>query len=41
MKLQQLRYLCEIAHRNLSFSNAAAALRTSQPGISKQMRLLE
>ena len=41
MKLQQLRYLCEIARRNLSFSNAAAALRTSQPGISKQMRLLE
>lgn len=41
MKLQQLRYLREIAHRNLSFSRAAAALHTSQPGISKQMRLLE
>jgi LysR family cys regulon transcriptional activator len=41
MKLQQLRYLCEIAKRDLSFSNAAEALHTSQPGISKQMRLLE
>lgn len=41
MKLQQLRYLCEIAKRDLSFSNAAAALHTSQPGISKQVRLLE
>ncbi|MDB5863457.1 MAG: transcriptional regulator, LysR family [Betaproteobacteria bacterium] len=41
MKLHQLRYLCEIAKRDLSFSNAAAALHTSQPGISKQMRLLE
>jgi LysR family cys regulon transcriptional activator len=41
MKLHQLRYLCEIAHRNLSFSGAAAALHTSQPGISKQIRLLE
>jgi LysR family cys regulon transcriptional activator len=41
MKLQQLRYLCEIAKRDLSFSSAAQALHTSQPGISKQMRLLE
>src|SRR5262245_18750763 len=41
MKLHQLRYLCEIARRDLSFSGAAAALHTSQPGISKQMRLLE
>ncbi len=41
MKLHQLRYLCEIAKRDLSFSNAAHALNTSQPGISKQMRLLE
>ena len=30
MKLQ-LRYLCEIAKRDLSFSNAAAALHTLQP----------
>src|SRR5262245_42550715 len=41
MKLQQLRYLCEIARHDLSFSDAADALHTSQPGISKQMRLLE
>lgn len=41
MKLQQLRYLAEIAKRGLSFSAAAAALHTSQPGISKQIRLLE
>ena len=41
MKLHQLRYLCEIARQGLSFSGAAAALHTSQPGISKQIRLLE
>jgi LysR family cys regulon transcriptional activator len=41
MKLHQLRYLCEIAKRNLSFSGAAEALHSSQPAISKQMRLLE
>jgi len=41
MKLHQLRYLCEISRQGLSFSNAAAALHTSQPGISKQIRLLE
>jgi LysR family cys regulon transcriptional activator len=41
MKLHQLRYLCEIARQDLSFSKAAAALHTSQPGISKQIRLLE
>ena len=41
MKLHQLRYLCEISRQGLSFSSAAAALHTSQPGISKQIRLLE
>lgn len=41
MKLQQLRYLCEIVDRGLNVSRAAAALHTSQPGVSKQMRLLE
>jgi LysR family cys regulon transcriptional activator len=41
MKLHQLRYLCEIAKQGLSFSGAADALHTSQPGISKQIRLLE
>jgi LysR family cys regulon transcriptional activator len=41
MKFHQLRYLCEIARQGLNFSSAAKALHTSQPGISKQIRLLE
>ena len=41
MTLQQLRYLCEIANRNLSISAAALALHTSQPGVSKQILALE
>ncbi|HNM22980.1 MAG TPA: CysB family HTH-type transcriptional regulator [Rhodocyclaceae bacterium] len=41
MKLQQLRYLVEIQRRGLNVSEAAQALYTSQPGISKQVRLLE
>ena len=41
MNLQQLRYLCAIADQGLNLSKAAAALFTSQPGISKQIRLLE
>ncbi len=41
MKLQQLRYLCEVANQGLNLSKAAAILHTSQPGISKQIRLLE
>jgi LysR family cys regulon transcriptional activator len=41
MKLHQCRYLAEIAKQGLNFSNAAASLHTSQPGISKQIRLLE
>lgn len=41
MKLQQLRYLREIAKRGLNLSEAAEALHTSQPGVSKQIRLLE
>ena len=41
MKLQQLRYICEVARQNLNLSNAAEALFTSQPGISKQIRSLE
>ncbi|WP_291992964.1 CysB family HTH-type transcriptional regulator [Candidatus Accumulibacter sp. ACC003] len=41
MKLQQLRYLVEVARRGLNVSDAAAALYTSQPGISKQIKLLE
>jgi LysR family transcriptional regulator, cys regulon transcriptional activator len=41
MKLQQLRYLVEVENRGLNVSEAASALFTSQPGISKQIRLLE
>jgi len=41
MKLQQLRYLCEVANQGLNLSKAAEILHTSQPGISKQVRLLE
>ncbi|MBI5626248.1 MAG: LysR family transcriptional regulator, partial [Nitrosomonadales bacterium] len=41
MNLQQLRYLNEIVRQGLKISDAAAALYTSQPGISKQIRLLE
>ena len=41
MKLQQLRYLCEVVKQGLSVSDAATALHTSQPGVSKQIRLLE
>ncbi|SMB23756.1 DNA-binding transcriptional dual regulator, O-acetyl-L-serine-binding [Sterolibacterium denitrificans] len=41
MNLQQLRYAHEVAKRGLNITEAAAALYTSQPGISKQIRLLE
>jgi len=41
MKLQQLRYLCEVANQNLNLTKAAKNLHTSQPGISKQIQLLE
>lgn len=41
MKLQQLRYIWEVAHHDLNVSTTAQALYTSQPGISKQIRLLE
>ena len=41
MKMQQLRYIVEIANHNLNVTEAANALYTSQPGISKQVRLLE
>ncbi len=41
MKLNQLRYICEVARRDLNVSAAAEALFTSQPGVSKQIRLLE
>jgi LysR family cys regulon transcriptional activator len=41
MKLQQLRYIVEVARNNLNVSAAAQSLYTSQPGVSKQIRLLE
>lgn len=41
MKLNQLRYICEVARRGLNVSAAAEALYTSQPGVSKQIRMLE
>jgi LysR family cys regulon transcriptional activator len=41
MKIQQLRYLSEVARQDLSVSAAADALHTSQPGVSRQIRDLE
>ena len=41
MNLQQLRYVHEVPRRGLNVSDAAEALFTSQPGVSKQIRLLE
>lgn len=41
MKLQQLRYIQEVAQQDLNISQAAQVLFTSQPGISKQIRSLE
>lgn len=41
MKLHQLRYVHEVAQQGLNISAAAVALHTSQPGVSKQIQLLE
>lgn len=41
MKLQQLRYLVAIVDNGLNITAAANALFTSQPGVSKQVKLLE
>lgn len=41
MKLQQLRYIVEVVKHNLNVSSTAEGLYTSQPGISKQIRMLE
>jgi LysR family transcriptional regulator, cys regulon transcriptional activator len=41
MTLKQLRYLTEIVRQGLHLSQAAEALHTSQPGVSRQIQLLE
>ena len=41
MKLQQLKYIVEVMNHNLNVSATAESLFTSQPGISKQIRMLE
>ncbi len=41
MKLQQLRFILAIAESNLNITQASQLLHTSQPGVSKQLRLLE
>ena len=41
MTLKQLRYLREIVQQGMHLSLAAAVLHTSQPGVSRQIQLLE
>ena len=41
MKLQQLRCVYQIVQNGFNISKAAASLYTSQPGVSKQVQLLE
>ncbi|MCA1779580.1 MAG: LysR family transcriptional regulator [Xanthomonadaceae bacterium] len=41
MKLQQIRFLLAVVENDLNITSAADALFTSQPGVSKQIRLLE
>jgi LysR family cys regulon transcriptional activator len=41
LKLQQLRYVVEIVRHGNHLSAAAEALHTSQPGVSRQIQLLE
>lgn len=41
VNLQQIRYLVAVVDHGLNVSDAAEALSTSQPGISKQVRQLE
>lgn len=41
MKLQQLRYVVEIVRHGNHLSAASEALNTSQPGVSRQIQLLE
>ncbi len=41
MKLQQLKYIWEVSRHDLNVTSTAESLFTSQPGISKQIRMLE
>src|SRR5579863_8980653 len=41
MKLHQLRYLVAVVQNGLNITAAALKLHTSQPGVSKQIKLLE
>ncbi len=41
MNLQQLKYVCAVVDHGLNVTDAAEALFTSQPGISKQIRQFE
>ncbi len=41
MKLQQLRCVYQIVQNDFNISKAAESLHTSQPGVSKQIQLLE
>jgi LysR family cys regulon transcriptional activator len=41
MKLQQLRYLAAVVQNGLNITAAAEKLHTSQPAVSKQVKLLE
>lgn len=41
MTLQQLRYFCEVVKHDMNISRAAAALKVSQPGLSRQLQLFE
>jgi LysR family cys regulon transcriptional activator len=41
MKIQQLKYLSELVKHGFNMTTTAQTLNTSQPGISKQIQLLE
>jgi LysR family cys regulon transcriptional activator len=41
MKLQQLRYLVAVHENGLNVTAAARQLHTSQPGVSRQLKMLE
>ena len=41
MNLRQLRYISAVARHGLNVSATADSLYTSQPGVSKQIQLLE